>query len=100
MPRLLKRCPKDRAIEHGRSVAHVSTVGVSALILPDGTLLHPTTLFTPAALAADLPLRSDLTLASRLGAWPEYCAVLGLLMMFALAAGSTRRARQRKDQPR
>ncbi len=89
-----------RAIEHGRSVAHVSTVGVSALILPDGTLLHPTTLFTPAALAADLPLRSDLTLASRLGAWPEYCAVLGLLMMFALAAGSTRRARQRKDQPR
>lgn len=89
-----------RAIEHGRSVAHVSTVGVSALIRPDGTLLHPTTLFTPEALAADLPLRSDLTLASRLGAWPEYCAVLGLLMMFALASGSTRRARQRKDQLR
>ncbi len=89
-----------RAIEHGRSVAHVSTVGVSALILPDGTLLEPTTLFTPAALVADLPLRTDLTLASRLGAWPEYCAVLGLLMMFALAAGSTRGARQRKDQPR
>ena len=89
-----------RAIEHGRSVAHVSTVGVSALIRPDGTLLHPTTLFTPEALAADLPLRSDLTLASRLGAWPEYCAVLGMLMMFALSAGTTRRARQRKDQPR
>jgi apolipoprotein N-acyltransferase len=83
-----------RAIEHGRSVVHVSTVGVSALILPDGTLLQPTSLFTPAALAADLPLRTERTLAGRVGAWPEYCAVFGML---ALLAGSALSRRQRKE---
>ena len=83
-----------RAIEHGRSVVHVSTVGVSALILPDGTLLQPTSLFTPAALAADLPLRTERTLAGWVGAWPEYCAVFGML---ALLAGSALSRRQRKE---
>jgi apolipoprotein N-acyltransferase len=83
-----------RAIEHGRSVAHVSTVGVSALILPDGTLLQPTTLFTPAALVADLPVRLERTLADRLGAWPEYCAVFGML---ALLVGTALSRRRRKD---
>ena len=83
-----------RAIEHGRSVVHASTVGVSALILPDGTLVQPTSLFTPAALAADLPLRTERTLADRVGAWPEYCAVFGML---ALLAGSALSGRRRKD---
>ncbi len=35
-----------RAMEHGRSVVHVSTVGVSALITPDGTVHQPSALFT------------------------------------------------------
>lgn len=74
-----------RAIEHGRSVVHVSTVGVSALILPDGTLRQPTALFTAAALADALPLREGLTLATRLGPWPEYLAVLVLLGLLVTA---------------
>jgi apolipoprotein N-acyltransferase len=82
-----------RAIEHGRAVAHVSTVGVSALILPDGTLLQPTALFTPATIEAALPLRTTLTVADRLGAWPEAALVaLGLLGCAALG-GSRRRTR-------
>jgi apolipoprotein N-acyltransferase len=69
-----------RAIEHGRAVAHVSTVGVSALIGPNGTVLTKSELFEPAALEATLPLRTQLTLADRLGAWPELVlAVLGLV---------------------
>ena len=44
-----------RAIEHGRSVVHISTVGVSGLILPDGTVHEQTSLFQAAALADDLP---------------------------------------------
>ena len=89
-----------RAIEHGRSVVHVSTVGVSALILADGTLLMPTSLFTPAALAADLPLRAELTLASRVGAWPEYAGVLVLLGLFARGAVTALLERYRKDPSR
>ena len=35
-----------RAIEHGRSVVHVSTVGVSGFVAPDGTVTEKTALFT------------------------------------------------------
>jgi apolipoprotein N-acyltransferase len=78
-----------RAIEHGRAVAHVSTVGVSALIAPDGTMLTTSSLFEPAALEADLPLRTQLTWADRLGAWPE--AVLSVLGLLGLGLGIARR---------
>jgi len=73
-----------RAIEHGRSIVHVSTVGVSAMITPDGTALQRTALFTPALLAADLPLRTDRTVADRVGAWPEDVACGGFAMMLVL----------------
>jgi apolipoprotein N-acyltransferase len=75
-----------RAIEHGRSIVHISTVGVSAMITPDGTAHQRSTLFTPAVLAADLPLRTDRTLADRLGPWPEILASGGLAALLALLA--------------
>jgi apolipoprotein N-acyltransferase len=80
-----------RAIEHGRSIVHVSTVGVSALITPDGTAHQRTTLFTSAVLAADLPLRTDLTVADRVGAWPEYLACVSLAMLLVLLGLRRRR---------
>jgi apolipoprotein N-acyltransferase len=73
-----------RAIEHGRSIVHVSTVGVSAMITPDGTAHQRSALFTPALLAADLPLRTDRTVADRVGAWPETLACAGFAMMLVL----------------
>ena len=73
-----------RAIEHSRSIVHVSTVGVSALITPDGTAHRVSALFTAGVLAADLPLRSERTMADRLGALPEDLAVGGLVMMLVL----------------
>jgi apolipoprotein N-acyltransferase len=83
-----------RAIEHGRSVVHISTVGVSALITPDGTVHQQSTLFTPAVLSADLPLRSELTLADRVGPWPENLACVSVAAMLALLAlGRIRRRR-------
>ncbi len=91
-----------RAIEHGRSIVHVSTVGVSALILPDGTLLQPTTLFTAAALDGELPLRAATTLATRLGPWPEYLSMLAALTLIAAPAPLhlpvARLRRRRKDR--
>jgi apolipoprotein N-acyltransferase len=90
-----------RAIEHGRAVAHVSTVGVSALIAPDGRELARSSLFTPAVLEASLPRRTALTVADRVGGWPE--AVLtaagllaALLAGLALSAGSRDRRLSRR----
>ncbi len=81
-----------RAIEHGRSVVQVSTVGVSGLITPDGTVHGATTLFTQALLSGDLPMRETLTVASRVGPLPEYAAVAVLLVLVGLRLA--RRPRQ------
>ena len=75
-----------RAIEHGRSIVHVSTVGVSALITPDGTAHQRSTLFTQAVLEADLPLRTDRTVADQAGPWPEYLASVAVAAMLILVA--------------
>ena len=93
-----------RAIEHGRSVVHVSTVGVSALITPDGTPHQASTLFSQAVLSGQLPLRTALTVATVLGPWPEYAAC-GLLVALLIAAtasgrrGGTARPRRRVGDP-
>jgi apolipoprotein N-acyltransferase len=94
-----------RAMEHGRSVVHVSTVGVSALVTPDGTPHDATSLFTTAVLSGGVPLRDTLTVATRVAAWPELAAVLWLLMLVArhsvLEAGSaTRLTVNRERNPR
>jgi apolipoprotein N-acyltransferase len=89
-----------RAIEHGRSIVHISTVGVSALITPDGTVHQGSTLFTPAVLSADLPLRTEITLADRVGPWPEDLACAGVAAMLALLAlGRIRRRKGRSLDP-
>lgn len=81
-----------RAIEHGRSVVHVSTVGVSALITPDGTPHQSSSLFTRAVLSGELPLRSAQTLATVVGPWPEYAACLALLTLVLARSWPRRRA--------
>ncbi|WP_238384632.1 apolipoprotein N-acyltransferase [Segeticoccus rhizosphaerae] len=75
-----------RAVEHGRSVVHVSTVGVSALITPDGAAHQRSALFTPTLLSGDLPVRSQTTVADHLGPWPERLAgaAAGLLIVTGL----------------
>ena len=75
-----------RAVEHGRSIVHVSTVGVSAMITPDGTAHQRSALFTTEVLAADLPLRTERTVADRVGAWPEIVAGGALVAMLGLLA--------------
>ncbi|HET9657668.1 MAG TPA: apolipoprotein N-acyltransferase [Kineosporiaceae bacterium] len=80
-----------RAVETGRAVVHISTVGVSALIAPDGRVITRSGHFTQQVLQARLPLRTDLTLATRLGGSPEVVlAAIGLLLV---VAGLVRRRR-------
>jgi apolipoprotein N-acyltransferase len=84
-----------RAIETGRTVVHISTVGVSAIILPDGTVLHRSGHFRPEVLESTVPLRTSLTLATRVGAWPEVALVVGGAgLVTAGALGSRRRRTQ------
>ncbi|MBC9823456.1 apolipoprotein N-acyltransferase [Terrabacter sp. MAHUQ-38] len=80
-----------RAMEFGRSVVHVSTVGESALITPDGTAHQVTSLFTQAVVRGALPLRDATTLATRVGEAPEWAAAAGLLVMLALGIRGGRR---------
>jgi apolipoprotein N-acyltransferase len=79
-----------RAIEHGRSVVHVSTVGVSGFINPDGTYVDKTSLFTPAARFGSPVVRTEVTVADRLGNAPEYAAGLAALLLLALGRWSRR----------
>jgi len=81
-----------RAVESGRSVVHISTVGVSALIRPDGSLLRRSGHFTQEVLAGDLPLRRQFTIATRVGAWPELLLVV--LGIIAIAVGGVRTGRR------
>nr|WP_277628141.1 apolipoprotein N-acyltransferase [Arsenicicoccus dermatophilus] len=77
-----------RAVELGRSVVHVSTVGTSALITPDGVAHQRTALFTPAALRDTLPRRTEITPAVRvndLAVW---------LSMVIMALGAIARTAQ------
>jgi apolipoprotein N-acyltransferase len=80
-----------RAIEHGRSVVHVSTVGVSGFISPDGTFTDKTTLFTQASHLGTPVVRDEITPSDRIGALPEYVAALAWLTLLALGLWLRRR---------
>nr|WP_256463885.1 apolipoprotein N-acyltransferase [Georgenia sp. TF02-10] len=78
-----------RAAEHGRAAVQISTVGVSALIGPDGDVLVRTGLFTAEQMIGELPLRTSITLTNRLGEWPAL--VVGVLAVSLLVLGVSRR---------
>ncbi|MBP6994761.1 MAG: apolipoprotein N-acyltransferase [Phycicoccus sp.] len=75
-----------RAVEHGRSVVHVSTVGVSGLINPDGSVRAKTSLFTAEHELVAPVIRSELTVSDRMGPWPEWAAVAAFLLLVGLSA--------------
>ncbi|MGI8946402.1 MAG: apolipoprotein N-acyltransferase [Ornithinimicrobium sp.] len=80
------------AITLGRPIVHASTVGVSALVAPDGSASEQTELFTRDIISGSVPRRTELTPAVRLGAWPQSAAV----GMLALALVWTVRTRRRE----
>jgi apolipoprotein N-acyltransferase len=67
---------KLRAVEHDRYVVVAGTVGISAIVAPDGHELGRTGFFEPAYLDAQIRLKSDLTPATRWGP-----LIQGLLVM-------------------
>lgn len=58
-----------RAIETGRAVVNISTVGLSAIYLPDGSVLDELTWYTADAMIQNVPLIKGSTPATGLGLW-------------------------------
>lgn len=86
-----------RAVEHGRATVQISTVGVSGIILTDGSLVQSTGLFTAEEMAATLPLRTTLTPATTIGMAPHVLA--WLVVAAAVANGMLSRRRGRGRAP-
>ena len=85
-----------RAIETGRAVVNVSTVGTSQVITPDGTTVDSIGVDTAGASISTVPLRTGLTPAVILGPWLTALIVLAAAGALT-AAGFSHRARTRAD---
>jgi apolipoprotein N-acyltransferase len=81
------------AITTGRAVAVASTIGVSAIIAPDGHLITASKTWQRAELEARVPLESALTPADRVGGWPELIIVIGTALALILAMAEILRRR-------
>jgi len=84
-----------RAIETGRSLVNISTVGTSAIIAPDGSTIDRLPVFEPGSMVAEVPLSTAVTPAMAAVRGPEWlgCGIglAGLLMSLGAARGSRRR---------
>ncbi len=81
------------AITTGRAVAVASTIGISAIIAPDGAIITQSGTWQRAELEARVPLVSALTPADQVGSWPELAIVVltGLSALWAVAGQRLRR---------
>ncbi|MFO7690137.1 MAG: apolipoprotein N-acyltransferase [Cryobacterium sp.] len=83
-----------RAIETGRTVVNISTVGTSAMIAPDGSTLDSLPVWEPGAMVQTVPLSDVVTPAMVFGRGLEWL-VSGIgLAGFALAALHRRTGRR------
>jgi apolipoprotein N-acyltransferase len=87
-----------RAVELARATVQISTVGVSAVIQPNGAISERTGLFTAEQMIATLPLRDSLTPSARLGGWPAWIADALAVCVVVTGMAGARRIR-REDRP-
>jgi apolipoprotein N-acyltransferase len=87
-----------RAVETGRSVVNISTVGKSAIFGPDGSVLSELEWYQPGAMVTTVELRSGLTPAMRLGRWFDLInfGIVLLLATYLSFAPKSRKSRGRK----
>jgi apolipoprotein N-acyltransferase len=85
-----------RAMELGRSVVNISTVGTSAIIRPDGTTLDQLTWYKPGAMVDDVPTSGVTTPALLLSRQIEWF-VSGLSLGGLLVAGFASRRRRGRN---
>nr|WP_241429197.1 apolipoprotein N-acyltransferase [Agrococcus sp. ARC_14] len=86
-----------RAVEAGRAVVNISTVGTSAMISPDGTMLDRLPQYAPGAMLEALPLSTTVTPGIRLGAWIDWALCIGSALALAGLGAATALQRRRAD---
>ncbi len=84
-----------RAIELGRTVVEVSTVGITAVIQADGTISDELPWYEPGSIVTDVPLHTATTPAVLLGRQVEWF-VSGLGLIVLIGAGVLGRAGGRR----
>jgi len=80
-----------RAVESGRSLVNASTVGASAIVLPDGSTLDSLPLFEAGTMVQEVPLSDTVTPAHALGRTLEWGVILFGLASVLLAGLLVRR---------
>lgn len=88
-----------RAIELGRTVVNISTVGISAMIAPDGSTISRLPWFEPGSMVEEVPLSTTTTPAVLLGRQVEWFVAglgLGTIVVAGLSARATRTPRRRE----
>jgi len=74
-----------RAIETGRTVVNVSTVGVSAIYNADGSVVTELPTFEAGVMQQEVPLRDSITPAMAIGAWFDLTVNFAALLIVLLA---------------
>lgn len=84
-----------RAIETGRTVVNISTVGVSRIFLPNGQIVSELPIFEPGVLVEKVPLRTSITPAMAISPYFDLSVNILALGLFVLAIGQQVRRRGR-----
>ncbi len=74
-----------RAIETGRTVVSISTVGVSGIYAADGSVVQELESFKPGAMVQDIALRNEITPAVAYGKYVEPGAFLIAMLLFPIS---------------
>jgi apolipoprotein N-acyltransferase len=85
-----------RAIETGRAVVNISTVGVSRIFLPNGEIISELPIFEPGVMVETVPLRTSITPAMAISPYFDITTnILALGLLLALI-GRKLRLREKK----
>ena len=87
-----------RAIETGRTVVNISTVGTSAIITPDGATVDQLSVWEPGSMVQTVPLSSTITSAMAIGRGLEW--LLSGLGLAGLALSLAARVSERRGSAR
>jgi len=76
-----------RAVELGRAVVNASTVGITAVVDPDGTVREELPWYTVGSIVTTVPLIDTITPAAAAGQWIEWATwAIGAGLLFGAAA--------------
>ena len=85
-----------RAIETGRTVVNISTVGVSRIFLPNGEILSELPIFEPGVMVEKVPLRKSITPAMAISPYFDLTVNLAAFGLLVVAIG--RQLKRRGNQ--